>query len=59
MANQQSQGGTATMEQAIHPKQGDRYHCSKCNAEFQVTQSCNCKDPCAQLTCCGQPMQKR
>jgi hypothetical protein len=55
----QSQGGTATMGQAVHPKTGERYACAKCGVEMEVRQSCDCKNPCAHLDCCGQPMQKR
>jgi hypothetical protein len=51
--------GTATEEQTIQAKKGERYGCAECEMEVEVTRGCDCQGPCVSLQCCGQPMQKR
>jgi hypothetical protein len=42
----------------LAPKQGESYRCEKCGMEIKVTTDCNCKEGCAQFSCCGAPLKK-
>jgi hypothetical protein len=44
----------------VLPKKGERFRCSNCGMEIQVTQDCKCEGQgCAHFECCGQEMVKQ
>jgi hypothetical protein len=43
----------------VAPKKGERFRCSNCGMEIEVTQDCHCEhETCARFECCGQEMNK-
>jgi hypothetical protein len=43
----------------VSPKKGERFRCSNCGMEIEVTQDCRCQgDGCARFECCGQEMDR-
>lgn len=41
------------------PKKGERYRCSLCGMEIQVTADCHCKNgEHVHFECCGQPLTR-
>jgi len=51
--------GQAVMERGTHPKKGDRFRCSSCGMEIQVTADCKAQDEHAHFQCCGMEMTKK
>jgi hypothetical protein len=48
---------TAVMD-AETPKKGDRFRCTKCAMEIEVTVACGCKEAGhVHFHCCGQQLQ--
>ena len=51
-----STGGAATQERAA-PKKGERYRCTNCGMEIQVTADCKCQTgEHVEFRCCGLEM---
>ena len=41
------------------PKMGDRFQCSQCGMQIQVTKDCQCgKEEHVHFHCCGREMEK-
>ncbi len=40
------------------PQQGERFRCSQCGMEIEVTQSCHCEDHMVHFQGCGMPLSK-
>ena len=41
------------------PKKGERYKCSQCGMEIEVTTDCGCQEPDhVHLECCGRELEK-
>ena len=58
MAMKMSAAGSKSSSKSS-PKRGDRFRCSQCGMEIQVTSECNCKDPNhVHFNCCNQEMAK-
>ena len=58
MAMKMSAAGSKGASKA-NPKRGDRYRCSQCGMEIQITSECTCKDPDhVHFQCCNQAMAK-
>jgi hypothetical protein len=42
-----------------HPRQGERFRCSRCGMELEVTKDCGCSDPNGvHFHCCNQEMDR-
>jgi hypothetical protein len=43
----------------VAPRKGERFRCTNCGMEIEVTKDCACKgDACAHFDCCGLEMAK-
>ena len=53
-------GGKVPVDEgAGRPKQGDRFRCTKCGMELQITADCRCEQAgMVHFLCCGQELQK-
>ncbi len=59
VASKMSTSGSTNPTKTSAPKRGDRFRCSQCGMEIQVTGECHCKKPDhAHFNCCNQEMAK-
>ena len=57
MTDKMSQAGASKNTQT--PKKGEKYRCSQCGMEVQVTSDCRCNNPDhVHFQCCGEKLQK-
>jgi hypothetical protein len=49
-------GANLMKKEPFKPQLGEMYRCESCQFEIHVTASCDCKNGCVSLICCGKPL---
>jgi len=60
MSETNDKAGTLAADPGVgRPKKGERYRCTACGMEVQVTADCHCEDPTmTHFHCCGKELRQ-
>ena len=59
VASKMSKSSAKTSQKSASPKKGEKFRCSECGMEIQVTGECGCNDPNhVHFQCCNQEMAR-